>query len=453
LRIGYRLRILHRARGILAGMSTELAAAIPSTLARTPADTRVAEILPLLAACKFLEQNAAKILAPRKLGRAGLPFWLAGIQSEIRRVPYGRVLVIAPFNYPLLLPGVQALQALCAGNAVVWKPGLGGRAVALLFAQTLARAGLPEGLLRITEDSVEAGRTEIARRPDKIFFTGSSASGRAVLRAAAETPTPVVAELSGCDAVIALPSADPERLIAALSFGMRLNGSATCMAPRRLILIGGNAPWLTRLRDALAFVPAVAIPEPTRKHLLELVRDSEALGATVFGDPNAARLKPIVIANGSRRMRAAQEDIFAPLLTVIEAASEEEALAIEASCPYGLTVSIFGDEHEARQLAQRINAGTILINDLIAPTADPRVPFAPRRASGFGATRGTEGLLEMTAIQTVLVRKNKSRRHYQPTTEDHAALFDGMIEASHAATWSERWQGILKIVTAGKKLK
>jgi aldehyde dehydrogenase (NAD+) len=406
----------------------------------------------LLAACKFLEQNAAKIIAPRKLGRAGLPFWLAGVESEIRRVPYGCVLVIAPFNYPLFLPGVQALQALCAGNAVVWKPGLGGRPVALLFAQALAKAGLPEGLLRITEESVEAGRTEIARRPDKIFFTGSSASGRAVLRAAAETTTPVVAELSGCDAVIALPSADPERLIAALSFGMRLNGSATCMAPRRLIAVG-NAPWLTRLRDALAFVPAVPVPEPTRKHLLELVRDAETLGATIFGDPQAARLKPVLITNGTTRMRAAQEDIFAPLLTVIEAANEEEALAIEASCPYGLTVSIFGDQTEALLLAQRIDAGTILINDLIAPTADPRVPFAPRRASGFGATRGTEGLLEMTAIQTVLVRKGKSRRHYQSTTEDHAVLFDGIIEATHAATWRARWQGILKIVTAGKKLK
>ncbi len=450
-----RARVLRRARGILAGITNDLAAAIPSALARTLADTRVAEILPLLAACKFLETDAAQILAPRKLGRRGLPWWLVGVHSEVRRVPYGSVLVIGPANYPLFLLGVQVLQALCAGNAVTWKPGLGGEPVARLFARALAEAGLPGGLLRVTDDSLDAAREAIAQHPDKIFFTGSAESGRAVLRAAAETATPVVAELSGCDAVIALPSADPERVIAALAFGMRLNGSATCMAPRRLVLVGWDSAFIARLRDALAFVPAVALTEKVREQLAELVRDAEAHGATVYGanETHSLRTRPVLITNARPEMRCMQADIFAPVLSVMQTADAEAALAAEARCPLSLTVAIFGDAAQALALADRIQAGTVIVNDLIVPTADPRIPFAPRRGSGFGATRGAEGLLDMTAIKTVLVRRGKSRRHLQPTGDAHAAFFDGIIRAGHGSDWRERLRGVREMITAGKKLE
>ena len=115
-------------------------------------------------------------------------------------------------------------------------------------------------------------------------------------------------------------------------------------------------------------------------------------------------------------------------------------------------MSIFGDESAARRLATRIRVGTVVINDVIAPTADPRVPFGGRRGSGFGVTRGAEGLLEMTAIKTVLVQRGGSRRHYEATGDVHARMFRGLILAGHAKTWRERWFGLRQLVEAGRTL-
>ena len=248
-----RLTILMRTRHLLSGRGEALCALMPLELARTDADTMVAEILPLLDACRFLEREALRLLKVRRLGLRGLPFWLSGIDAEVHRVALGRVLVIGPGNYPLFLPGVQAMQALAAGNSVVWKPGLGGRRVAESFADAMAEAGLPDGLLRVTGETGEAAEREIAAGVDKVFFTGSAATGRVLLRRLADTLTPCVLELSGCDAVVVLPSADMARVVHALVFGMRLNGSATCMAPRRLMLLGLTAQSRTKLiRDLWA---------------------------------------------------------------------------------------------------------------------------------------------------------------------------------------------------------
>ena len=172
-----RLQVLKRARHGLAARAGELVDAIPSTLARNRADSYAAEIMPLLVACQFLERNAAKILRTKELGMRGLPLWLVGVKSSVERVPLGTVLVIAPSNYPLYLPGVQALQGLAAGNAVVWKPGLGGGAVAAVMAAALSHAGLPDGLFKVTDESTQAAVDAMQAGADKIFFTGSGAGG------------------------------------------------------------------------------------------------------------------------------------------------------------------------------------------------------------------------------------------------------------------------------------
>ena len=449
-----RLRVLKAARHGLAAAAERLAYAISGDLARTRADSLVAEVLPLLAACRFLEREAPSILKTRRLGRSGLPFWLAGVQSSVERVVLGRVLVIGPANYPLFLPGVQTLQALAAGNAVVWKPGTGGHAVAQIFADELERAGLPVGLLEVTGEAAADGIAALKAGVDKVFFTGSGASGRAVLRLAAETATPVVAELSGCDAVVVLPSADAGRVAAALEFGMRLNGSATCMAPRRLMLVGGgHGALVTRLRERFQAMEAVRVPRATAGAVKDLMEDAQRRGATVCGEFGYEWMKPLLVLDGRVEMLAAQADVFAPVLTVLEFGTVEEMLEADAACPFGLTAAVFGDEREALAAGRRMEVGTLLVNDLIVPTADPRVPFGGRRGSGFGVTRGTEGLLEMTAARTVLVRRGKDTRQYQATTDGHAEMFAGAIEMGHRKSWTERWKGLRRMVRAAGGLK
>ncbi len=451
-----RLRVLKGARRRMAGLADAFVAAVSTELSRTAADTLVAEVLPLLEACRFLEREAEGILAVRRLGRRGLPFWLSGVDSEVQRVSLGKVLVIGPANYPLFLPGVQALQGLAAGNAVVWKPGIGGRAMAEIVAEALHAAGLPEGLLRVTDESVEAALAEMRTGADKVFFTGSALAGRAVLRELAESATPCVMELSGCDAVVVLASADLNRVVAALTFGMRLNGSATCMAPRRVFLVGATAErkrqLIGLLLTGLDRVEGIWLPERVHGQLRLLLKTATEAGATVHGELDLNQ-QPVLVTDVAPSMEIARADVFAPVLMLMETVDERAVMGALEDCPYALTTAVFGEEREALGLAKKITAGTVLVNDLIVPTADPRVPFGGRRQSGFGVTRGTEGLLEMTAVRVVSVRRGWSRKHYEPTTEQHKDLFNGLIRAAHAGPWGERWQGVKQLLTAARRLK
>jgi acyl-CoA reductase-like NAD-dependent aldehyde dehydrogenase len=448
-----RLKVLRSLRNLLALNIQPITAAVSPELSRTPADTVAAEILPLLAACKFLESEAPHLLAPRTLGRRGLPFWLSGVDASIERVPFGTILLIAPANYPLFLPAVQAIQALAAGNAVVWKPGRGGQPIAQLFASLCTQAGLPPNLLRITDESIAAATAEIHARPGKILFTGSAAAGRAVQHLAADLTIPVIAELSGSDAVLVLPTADPARVVDAVCFGMRLNGSATCMAPRRLILIGEtHQPLLTQLQQRFAAMDAVFLPAPTRQHLEALLAEAQSHGVSLVGELGPVSLKPILVLNASPAMELARTDVFAPILAVFHAPDPEAAIRLTESSPFGLTAAVFGNEAEARAIAARLTVGTVLINDLIVPTADPRVPFGGRKASGFGLTRGAEGLLELTSPKVLSIRRSRDRRHLQPTTRAHEPFFRAFAVLTHATSWSTRLQALRQLLSTAIKL-
>jgi len=149
-------------------------------------------------------------------------------------------------------------------------------------------------------------------------------------------------------------------------------------------------------------------------------------------------------------MPVTHSDIFAPVLSLFTVSTVPKIPEVYTECPYALTVSIFGNESEARNLATKLRAGSVLINDLIVPTADPRVSFGGRGASGYGTTRGAEGLLEMTAPKTVSVQHAKSIRNWLPTTAKHEPLFEGMIRSSHGLNWIERLRGLRQLITASR---
>ena len=446
-----RLHMMRAARHRMAAHPEAFAQAISPDLQRTQADTLVTELLPLLDAIRFLERRAHRLLRPRVPGRKGRPLWLGDVQAEVQRAPLGHVLVIGPSNFPLFLPGVQVLQALVAGNAVTWKPGAGGQRVALLVAHALRESGLPRGILCVTDESVGAAQTALAQRPDKVIFTGSFESGCTVLRGLAESATPAVMELSGSDAVVVLPSADLSLAAKAIAFGLRLNGAAVCMSPRRLVAMPETLRALRSALDAeLAKLSPVALNERTGTTLRALLEDAIADGARVTGEFEPQAQRPLLVENARPQMRLTRSDLFAPVLSLIEAPSVLQLANLVNDCPYALTAAIFGAEHEARALGELLRVGTVLINDVIAPTADPRVPFGGRAHSGFGATRGAEGLLEMTAAKTVLVRRSGHGRHLQPVDRQEMPLFAGLIGALHGGSLRERLQSMRAVVRAAR---
>ena len=455
LSVDQRLLVLRSARHRIAAEAERFVAAISSSLPRNGADTLTAELMPMLDACKFVEKNAANVLRPKKLGSRGRPFWLSGVVAEVHREPLGTVLVIGPANFPLFLPGVQVLQALAAGNSVVWKPAPGGRGVAELVKLALEEAGLPGGLLRVTDESIEAAQTALADQPAKVVFTGSHEIGCAVLAELAKTATPAVMELSGADAVVVMPGADLVRTARAVAFGLRLNGGQVCMSPRRLFAeretMAKLLPLLTRELEA---IPAVPLNGRTASLLQELVAEARVAGAELLGDVDAAAQRPLLVQGAQPDMRIASTDVFAPVLSLLELPSLAELPEAYAACPYGLTAAIFcgrAEEAQAQTLGLQLQAGTVLINDLIAPTADPRVPFGGRGASGFGVTRGAEGLLEMTAPKVLLMRRSGTMRHLEPASEADAPLLANVIRVAHAGTWRERWNAVRQVAALGRK--
>lgn len=462
LPLSARLRILRGLRHRIADRASELAAAAGAGRGRPWAEVLSAEVLPLADACLFLEREAPRLLAPRRLGRTGRPAWLGRVTAEVRREPLGLVLILAPSNYPLFLPGVQALQALAAGNAVLWKPSPEGVPAALALVALLTEAGLDERLVRVLPASDDSGRAALAAGPDKVLLTGSAATGRAVLRDLADRLIPATMELSGCDAVFVLPGADLERVALAVRFGLTLNEGATCIAPRRLFVPRGMVRNLEELlARALAEAPPVRIAEESAAHIRSLVRGALSRGARLlgggaspssgatFGDPEAFR--PLVVLDATPDLPLLREDLFAPVLAVVPVASTDEALDFAARCPYALGASVFGPEEAARSLADRVRAGVVTVNDLIVPTADPRLPFGGRGESGFGVTRGAEGLLELTTVKTVAVRRGRWLPHLEPRTAEDGEVLRSLLTLGHAARWRDRLAAAASLIRAARR--
>ena len=419
-----RLQVIHRVRRMLGRDGLALA----GTVDRPLADTLVAEVLPLAEAARFLVRRASALLAPRRLGH-GRPLWLWGVLAEIRREACGVVLVLAPGNYPLFLPGAQALQALAAGNAVCVKPAPGCSAPMAALRDMLARAGLPPGVFTIMRE--DGGPDAIRAGFDRIVLTGSAATGRAVLAAAARTLTPATVELSGSDAVFVLPGADLELVARCLLYGLRLNGGATCIAPRRVFAPAAIIAELeTRLRAGLDALPDAATPAPVTDRLDRLVADALGAGARLAAP--ARRGRPVVLADATPDMALLREDVFAPWLALV---ATDSPLAAAASCPYALGASVFGPPAVARAFANQVRAGSVCVNDLIVPTADPRLPFGGRGESGFGVTRGAEGLLEMTVVKTVSTRRGRFRPHLKEPRPGDAQRFAQLLRWLHGAPW------------------
>ncbi|HEY5908967.1 MAG TPA: aldehyde dehydrogenase family protein [Verrucomicrobiae bacterium] len=459
-----RLGFLRELRRLIVENARELAAASAIERSRPVVESLTAEVLPLAEACRFLERNAEKILGLRRLGRKQRPLWLAGVRSEILREPFGVVLIIGPGNYPLFLPGVQVLQALAAGNAVVLKPGVGGSAPARALLNLIVRAGFPAELVYLLPEAPEAARAAILAGPDKVLFTGSAATGQRILAQLAPQLIPATMELSGCDAVIVRADADLNLVTRALAFGLRLNDGATCISPKRVFVarsvatelegrlshrLNGDANRGWQVRTPTAPVQALGtLSAAERLHpLLEeaLAAGAHFIAGDIRGDGSIDL--PVVLAGVSPRARLLREDVFAPVLAIVTVADDHEALLRANDCPFALAATVFTrDEIVGRALASSINAGVVTINDLILPTADPRLPFGGHKHSGFGVTRGAEGLLELTRPKVLTISRSRFRPAFDAPGAGDEALFEGYLNLTQGHGFKSRCRSLLSLL-------
>lgn len=421
-----------------------------------PVETITGELFPLCSALKFIGRQGPRLLRKRRLGWRGRPAWLWGVRSEVRRDPHGKVLVLGTWNYPLFLVGVQVAQALAAGNDVWLKPAEGCEAISAQLAGVFHACGVPEDSLRVLDASTDAAIKAIDAGVDLVVLTGAAATGRAVLRRTAETLTPTIMELSGCDAVIVLPDADLDQVAKAISFGLTFNSGATCIGPRRLIVGAAHAEALLDRIDAqLQSRSDVAVHPAARLSAARLIDRALAEGSVdrrgrFDGDrlQTAGRMAPLVLDHVKPDQEIASADLFVPALTVIRVDDVDDAVRVVNDCPYRLAASIFGPRREAEIIASRLRVGSVAVNDLIVPTADPRVPFGGRGNSGFGVTRGGEGLLAMTVPVVTGVRRGRTMPHLMPRQPSDAQTLLGALQLLHASSLSGRWSGFKRVLAA-----
>lgn len=454
-----RCRIVGRVAGELCERSDQLIEACQSDQRVDPVETITAELIPLASAMKWIEKHGPKTLKPRRAGIAGRPAWLVGVRSLVHRVPLGTVLVLGTWNYPLMLTGVQTAQALAAGNRVLLKPAVGTEEATRLMAECFWAAGVPRSHLSVLDSSTDAAVDAIESGVDLVVLTGAAETGRKVLHAAAPRLSASIMELSGCDAVVVLPGVNLDHLIDCILFGLRFNSSATCIAPRRLIstpeiLDQVTDQLVTRLADATAVIVHPAAREDTAALVAQSIEDG-AVDLLGHFDADSLRrdgvLRPVILKNVRPDAAIAAADLFAPVISLIKVNSLDESVQVVNECPYRLAASVFGPSDKATQMADRLQVGTVTVNDLIVPTADPRLPFGGRGQSGFGVTRGPEGLLAMTATKVVSTRRGTLAPHLMPRKSTDSEMLHGALHFFHATGIRKRLSGLRRLVFSVKK--
>ncbi len=451
-----RLPVIRRLRFLLVREAGRLAAECAAIRGVEAAEVLTTELLPLAEACRFLESESVSLLETQFLGRDSQPIWLSGVHTEVRREPLGVVLILSPSNYPLFLAGSQMLQALIAGNAVLLKPAPGASAPLVSVAQLLQEAGLPEHLLRVLPEDLGPVHDLIRNHVDKVLLTGGTAAGQAILKTCAEAVVPATVELSGLDSFHVLADADPARAADVLLYALGLNRGRTCIAPRRIFAQSEIAP---RLRQALRdrFRSRRGLITDLVPWARQEIRDVLEKGATIvagaWAEAEGTFRYPLILERVPRGSRLCTEDHFAPIAVFEEASSPDEALRQDRACPYALGSSVFGaDLTAATAFAGRLPAPMVTINDAIVPTADPRLPFGGRKKSGFGVTRGPEGLLELTAPRVIARRASNSwLPHLDVPSPGDEERFQNLLHLLHGDGWWSRFRSLRKLLSRGPK--
>jgi aldehyde dehydrogenase (NAD+) len=341
--------------------------------------------------------------------------------AEVTRQPVGVVVAISPWNSSIGSVCSKLATALAAGCTVVLKPSEMSALQTQVLAEALHEAGLPPGVFNSVNGRGDVVGAELSSHPDvaKVSFTGSTAVGRSIMRAGAETMKRVTLELGGKGPNIVLPDADLGAAVStAIAVGF-LNSGQACIAGTRVLAPRSRLPeFLERLKTAVAALtvgdstdPGVNIGPMVSQKQWDRVQSYIRLGleegaellvggaGRPAGHERGWFVQPTVFTGVNNGMRIAREEIFGPVLCVIPYDDEEEAIAIANDSPYGLQAYVeSADASHARRVAERLDCGRVTING--APHA-PLAPFGGFKQSGIGREYGRFGLeahLEVKAI-------------------------------------------------------
>ncbi len=416
--VAARARVLRRFQELLHGRKAQVARLITREAGKPCVEALLTEVLVTLDAARFCVESAWNILRPETLPHGNLVFKAKA--GKLLREPHGVIGIISPWNYPFTIPAGETLAALVTGNAVVLKPSEFTPLVALELKSLLNEAGVPEAVFQVLFGDGGTGAQLVAAPIDKLIFTGSVPTGKRVAEMAASRLLPVVLELGGKDPMLVLDDADLEVASSAAVWGGFVNAGQACLSVERCYVhrrlyepfIAACAGKAAKLRVGNGLDPEVDLGPVIHHRQLNLVRAhvEDAVthgGQVVLGGVPLPRLgpnffAPTILRDVHHSMRVMREETFGPVLPIMPFDSDEEAVRLANDSEFALAASIWTRNRARGQaLAARLQAGTVMINDVVSCFGMSEAPHGGLKNSGLGRTHGRLGLEEMVRVKYV----------------------------------------------------
>lgn len=411
--IDERLRLLKLLKKVIRKSSDEIEAALWKDLHKPPYETYLMETMIVL---QEIDMYLKYLKRWSKTKKVPSPLFLFPSKSYIVNEPYGLVLIIAPWNYPFQLLMAPLVAAVAAGNVVALKPSEDAHHTAAIMAKIVGEV-FDERYVSVFQGDKEVSEALLKQRFDYIFFTGSPRVGRIVMQAAANHLTPVTLELGGKSPCIVDKSADINIAARRLVWGKLINAGQTCIAPDYLLVDTSVKEPLIKemIRQVKAFY-GEDIPQSTDYVRMVNVRAVERIRSLlegekiIFGgqiDVADKYISPTLIDCKSIDSPVMQEEIFGPVLPVIEITSIAEAINLVHSKEKPLALYYFGDKETAQKVIRNTSSGGVCVNDTILHVANQHLPFGGVGESGMGSYHGKAGFDTFTHKRSVLISKTK----------------------------------------------
>lgn len=438
-----RLKYMKSLRKYLVETGDDISREISKITGKPVIEAYTSEVIPVVEAIKYYEKIADATLSAKKVSS---PLYFKLKKSYVEHRPLGTVLVISAWNFPFNLSMIPVISALIAGNSVILKPSFKTLAIGKLIERILFSLNFPKKIFQViyADSSMGIGEKMIDLKPDKIFFTGSTAAGKKILKRASENLIPVELELGGKDPMIVFKDANLERAACAAVWGAFTNSGQMCVSVERayvqeeiydefISLLKGKIGELWQGTEPYADLGCMTTNEQVgivKSH----IEDAKQKGAKIYTKSeiidNNKFVCPVLLSEVNHDMIVMKEETFGPVLPVMKFKYEDEAVELANDSIYGLGASIFtSDANKAARVSSKLQAGVITINEVVVAAANMALPFGGVKSSGMGRYHAREGLLSFVNKVSIVEDtgiKNKELQWF-PYSKNKMNLFKNMV--------------------------
>ena len=376
-------------------------------------------------------------------GPMGLMMKAMKRRSYVEYLPLGVVAVIAPFNFPLAIPFTQTVAAVAAGNSVILKPSSETPLTGQLISDMFRESGFPEDLVIAIHGPGTSRALAASPGVNRIVFTGSTETGRDVMRSAAANLTPVTLELGGKDAMIVFDDADLERAADCAVWASFVNSGQVCVGVRRIYIQEGSFERFLALmkdkaskirqgngwEDAGISVGPMINEEAAAKMESICARMISEGGRAIIGgrrnpDLHGTFFEPTIIVDVPKDAGSVREEVFGPIVSLFPFSDEEEAVRLADCTEFALAGSVWTrDQEKGTRIASALRSGTIVVNNAIYTYGLPATPWGGSGESGFGVTHSEEGFRQMMRMHHVHVDRGSGKdAWWMPYSEEGTKL-------------------------------